>query len=135
RVAAILRAEREACLLLGSGPLGPKEFGEEGAMKVTNGHIRNFRLLQDVDIALDAGTTMVGGRNNSGKTSLVEVVRKFFGSDAGRFNFDDMSLTTHAEFAKALEYYDEAEEARASNDLDVAAEKEALYRATVPAIE
>ena len=53
-------------------------------MKVNNARVQNFRLLQDVDVALDSETTMVVGRNNSGKTSLVEVFRKFFGPDGAQ---------------------------------------------------
>jgi predicted ATP-dependent endonuclease of OLD family len=104
-------------------------------MKVTNAHIKNFRLLQNVDVAFDEDTTIIVGRNNSGKTSLVEIFRKFFGPDRGRFNFDDLSLSTHASLATALGYYDAAETARASKDFDAVAEFEALYRAEVPAIE
>ncbi len=41
--------------------------------------VRNFRLLHDVELGLDAATTVVVGRNNSGKTSLADVIRKFLG--------------------------------------------------------
>lgn len=104
-------------------------------MKVINARVHNFRLLQDIDVALDLETTMVVGRNNSGKTSLVEVFRKFFGPDKGRFNFDDLSLSAHTNLTKALAYYDAAETARAAKDLVAAADNEARYRAEAPAIE
>jgi putative ATP-dependent endonuclease of OLD family len=104
-------------------------------MKVTNAHIKNFRLLQDVNVVFDAETTMIVGRNNSGKTSLVEVFRKFFGPDAGRFNFDDFSLSAQDVFGAALRLFDEAEEARSAKDLDAARDKEAAYRALLPALK
>lgn len=104
-------------------------------MKVTRAHIKNFRLLQDAQVAFDGETTMIVGRNNSGKTSLVEVFRKFFGPDKGRFNFDDLSLSAQASFADALVHYDMAEAARERKDLDGVAENETLYRGELAAIE
>ena len=32
--------------------------------------VRNFRLLADAELALETPTTLIVGRNNSGKTSL-----------------------------------------------------------------
>ncbi|MCA8334058.1 AAA family ATPase [Burkholderia cepacia] len=45
-------------------------------MKLRHVQIKNFRLLSDVDLALEDLTTVVVGRNNSGKTSLSEVIRR-----------------------------------------------------------
>lgn len=46
-------------------------------MKVSKIHVRNFRSLADVDIPLREDMTLVIGRNNTGKTSLVHVMKKF----------------------------------------------------------
>lgn len=35
--------------------------------------VKNFRLLKDVKLSLDPETTVIAGRNNSGKTSLTEI--------------------------------------------------------------
>jgi len=36
-------------------------------------HIKNYRLLADIKIDLDSATTIIVGRNNTGKTSLMNV--------------------------------------------------------------
>ena len=46
-------------------------------MNITSTKIKNFRLLSDVELALEKETTVIVGRNNSGKTSLTEVIRRF----------------------------------------------------------
>jgi putative ATP-dependent endonuclease of OLD family len=74
-------------------------------MKATHAHVQNFRLLEDADIAFDDEATMVVGRNNSGKTSVVEIFRKLVKADASAFTFDDLSLRAHAVFDSALEAY------------------------------
>ena len=47
-------------------------------MNITSAKIKNFRLLSYVELALEMKTTVIVGRNNSGKTSLTEVIRRFF---------------------------------------------------------
>ena len=64
--------------------------------------IRNFRLLQNVELHIDKGTTLIVGRNNSGKTSLTELFRRFT-SDKPRFGLEDFSLGVHEHFWKASE--------------------------------
>ena len=43
-------------------------------MKLKRVKVKNFRLLQNVELVLEAETTLIVGRNNSGKTSLSEVI-------------------------------------------------------------
>lgn len=53
--------------------------------------IKNFRLLKLVEISFEELSTVIVGRNNSGKTSLTEVFRRFFVSRSFSledFNFD-----------------------------------------------
>ena len=45
-------------------------------MKVTQISIKNFRLLEDVELCLEDGATVIVGRNTSGKTSLTELFRR-----------------------------------------------------------
>ncbi len=104
-------------------------------MKISRAQVANFRLLKKADIAFDVETTMIVGRNNSGKTSLVEIFRKFLGSDAGRFAFDDLSLAAHASLDAALDAYSAAQIALASGDQAAFEAHEALYRDGLPAIE
>lgn len=56
-------------------------------------------------VSFDDSTTVVVGRNNSGKTSVAEVFRKFFGDGPGRgkgaFTLDDFSSATHEKLLEA----------------------------------
>lgn len=38
--------------------------------------VKNFRLLHDVELVLEKQTTVIVGRNNSGKTSLTGVMMR-----------------------------------------------------------
>ena len=49
-------------------------------MRVESAHIKGYRLFEDESISFDDSTTIIVGRNNSGKTSFVELFYKFFGS-------------------------------------------------------
>jgi predicted ATP-dependent endonuclease of OLD family len=42
-------------------------------VKLSNVRVEGFRLLECVDLAIEPGSTVIVGRNNSGKTSLTEV--------------------------------------------------------------
>jgi len=61
-------------------------------------HIKNFRLLEDVELSLEERTTVIVGRNNSGKTSLAELFRRLLSEDSPKFNLEDFSLGTHEQF-------------------------------------
>ena len=42
-------------------------------MRITEVEVSIFRLLEDVKLTFEQGTTVIVGRNNSGKTSLARV--------------------------------------------------------------
>ncbi len=67
-------------------------------MKIKKAVIRNFRLLHDVDLLLDKKTTVIVGRNNSGKTSLTEIFRRLMERDVPHFRLEDFSLIVHDQF-------------------------------------
>ena len=46
-------------------------------MRIQKVRVEGFRLLQDVEIMLEPGSTVIVGRNNSGKTSLSDVFERF----------------------------------------------------------
>ena len=73
-------------------------------IRLSNICVDGFRLLEGVSIAVEAGTTVIVGRNNSGKTSLTEVFDKFLGERVGQFRLEDFSASFRAKFlsAKAL---------------------------------
>lgn len=61
-------------------------------MRVESAHIKGYRLFENETISFDESTTIIVGRNNSGKTSFVELFYKFFGSGkSATFSIDDFS--------------------------------------------
>lgn len=64
--------------------------------------IRNFRLLAHVELVLEDKTTLVVGRNNSGKTSLSEVIRRFLADLNPKFQIEDFSMASYGGFWEAL---------------------------------
>ncbi len=74
-------------------------------MKINSLDIKNFRLLRKVkNFQLDFLHTIIVWRNNSWKTSLTELFKKFF-DDWSSFQFDDFSIETHDSFNKSFELY------------------------------
>ena len=71
--------------------------------------VKNFRLLQDFSIDLRQELSLVVGKNNSGKTSLLKVMDKFINGGESKFQFEDFSLACHQELEN-LFTVDEAEE-------------------------
>src|SRR3546814_3604578 len=45
-------------------------------MRIVRAKIENFRLLRDVEVGFEERTTLIVGRNNSGKTSIAELFRR-----------------------------------------------------------
>ncbi len=71
-------------------------------MRIHKVKIRNFRLLADVELVLEDQTTVVVGRNNSGKTSLSEVMRRFLIESNPTFQIEDFSNASYDGFCAAL---------------------------------
>ncbi len=71
-------------------------------MRVHRVQISNFRLLSDVELVLEDQTTVVVGRNNSGKTSLSEVMRRFLIESNPTFQIEDFSNASYDSFCAAL---------------------------------
>ncbi len=91
-------------------------------MKLRHAKIKNFRLLTDVQLALEDLTTVVVGRNNSGKTSLSEIIRRLLAEGTAAFQLEDFSSACYDRFCAALEAH--------NNDQD-----DDVVRALVPFIE
>nr|WP_322624510.1 ATP-dependent endonuclease [uncultured Flavobacterium sp.] len=90
-------------------------------MKIKTVEVKNFRLLKNVVLSLEDYTTVIVGRNNSGKTSLTEIFRRLFGSKPG-FSLYDFSIEALDGFKKAL-----TEKLANKSDEDI--------RAAIPTIE
>lgn len=70
-------------------------------MRIEKVKVEGFRLLQNVEIMLEENSTVVVGRNNSGKTSLTDVFDRFIGQNGARFRLEDFSAASRAKFFKA----------------------------------
>ncbi|MDM1454882.1 ATP-dependent nuclease [Myroides odoratimimus] len=73
-------------------------------MKITQITTQNFRLLDDITINIEDDITLIVGKNNSGKTSMFEVVNLFF-NEKNRISFHDFSLNSHNNFIKCYNLY------------------------------
>lgn len=70
-------------------------------MHISNIQVENFRLLEEADLNLEKLTTVIVGRNNSGKTSLTELFRRLLDDSTPKFQLEDFSLSVHDSFWKA----------------------------------
>jgi predicted ATP-dependent endonuclease of OLD family len=66
-------------------------------------HIKNYRLLTDVEIDLDTATTIIVGRNNTGKTSLMDLINKV--TKGNKLDFHDYPISLRNGFYNATENY------------------------------
>ncbi len=64
--------------------------------------VKNFRLLDNADLEIETSTTLIVGRNNSGKTSLSEAIRRFLVDQNPKFQIEDFSHTSYDCFCDAL---------------------------------
>lgn len=55
-------------------------------MRIDKVRIKNFRLFEDIEISLDENTTVIVGRNNSGKTSFAELFRRLSSENSPSFH-------------------------------------------------
>ena len=79
-------------------------------MRISDITVQNFRLLENVELCLEKDTTLIVGRNNSGKTSLTELFRRLLDDRVPRFRFEDFSLGMHQRFWQAFERHRNNEE-------------------------
>lgn len=69
-------------------------------VKIKTIKIKNFRLLHNISLQLEDVTTVVVGRNNCGKTSLSDIIRKFL-SERSTFEIEDFSSACYDQFCAA----------------------------------
>lgn len=74
-------------------------------MKIKDIAINNFRLLEEVKLNIEDDLTLIVGKNNTGKTSLFEVINMFF-SEKNNFSFHDFSQTTYSKFEDSFKIYE-----------------------------
>lgn len=74
-------------------------------MRIKHVQVENFRLLRKVEIGLEERTTLVVGRNNSGKTSIAELFRRILSDGSLVFRLEDFSLGCHETFWAAFDLF------------------------------
>ena len=66
-------------------------------------YIKNYRILEDVTFDLEKDLSLIIGKNNTGKTSLLKVLSRFFDEGkTNRFRFDDFSLNAQTQIVNAI---------------------------------
>ncbi len=76
-------------------------------MKITKIKVSNYRLLKDFSMDLEAELSLVIGKNNTGKTSILSILDKFLSSNQKqnlkhKFTFDDFNVDSKKELEKEL---------------------------------
>ena len=80
-------------------------------MKVFKIKVENYRLLKNFSMDLEKELSLVIGKNNTGKTSILSVLDKFLGqSDRNKFSFDDFNIDFKKELKAKIEAEDEISE-------------------------
>lgn len=73
-------------------------------MRLINVQIRNYRLLEECNIRIDKKTTILVGKNNSGKTSFSYLFESFL-KNTKDFTLNDFSIKCQDKFISAYEEY------------------------------
>lgn len=60
-------------------------------MKISKINVENYRLLKDFSVELEETLSLVVGKNNTGKTSILSVLDKFL-NEKSKFSFDDFNI-------------------------------------------
>jgi len=70
-------------------------------MKISKIKVSNYRLLKSLELDMEDDLSLVIGKNNSGKTSLLSILDKFIGKKSATpsFVYDDFNI----DFQKELE--------------------------------
>ena len=70
-------------------------------MKISKIEVKNYRLLKNFSIDLEDKLSLVVGKNNCGKSSLLSVMDKFLNSSS--FSFDDFNLDYKEKLKQLIE--------------------------------
>ena len=78
-------------------------------MKIYKLEIENFRLLKNFSIDLEENLSLVIGKNNTGKTSILSALDKFL-NEKSKFTYDDLNIDFKNEFESLIKSVDIPEE-------------------------
>jgi len=72
-------------------------------MKIYKIQVENFRLLKEFSIDVEDELSLVIGKNNTGKTSILSVLDKFLNhSDRNKFYYDDFNIDFKEELSEII---------------------------------
>jgi predicted ATP-dependent endonuclease of OLD family len=86
---------------------------------LTSAAIANFRALENVEIQLDELITLSVGRNNSGKTSFVNLFEKSYGDDV-KFVLEDFSARSIGHIKHVLDLYTRSQAHHDAGEIETA---------------
>lgn len=75
-------------------------------MKIKQIQIKNFRLLDNATVNIEDDLTLIVGKNNTGKTSLFEIIN-IFTQQIHDISFEDFSQSSYRIFKKLYKFYKE----------------------------
>ena len=72
-------------------------------MQIYKIQVENFRLLKNFSIDIEEELSLVIGKNNTGKTSILSALDKFLNrSDNNKFHFDDFNIDFKEELSELI---------------------------------
>src|SRR5574337_56367 len=73
-------------------------------MKISKLQIENYRLLKNFSVDLEKELSLIIGKNNTGKTSILSILDKFLSqSDKNKFTFDDFNIDFKSKLKTLIE--------------------------------
>ncbi|WP_246063133.1 AAA family ATPase [Paenibacillus ehimensis] len=74
-------------------------------MKIRKIKVNNYRLLKKFELDLEKDLSVIIGKNNCGKTSLLSILDKFIGTraTANAFSYDDFNIGFQKEIREIVE--------------------------------
>ena len=71
-------------------------------MKATKIQVKNYRLLKDFELNLESKLSLIVGKNNTGKTSLLYLFEKFLISGGKDFEFEEINVAVQKQIISDL---------------------------------
>jgi predicted ATP-binding protein involved in virulence len=59
-------------------------------MKIVNMSVKNYRQFKNAELNFDDGITILAGANNSGKTSLITLIKNVFTKEKAEYSESDI---------------------------------------------
>lgn len=71
-------------------------------MKLNNITISNYRQFEKAELSFHSGITVLAGANNSGKTSLISLIKNVFGEDKSQYSESDIPAKNMQEWIDTI---------------------------------